>query len=235
MAVGRSDLDDLFARYGSEFDWDLVFVDEGQDWPADEIAILRHLYGAERLTVSDGVDQYVRETVADWSRGARGAPARARRLNRCMRMKANLAAFVSGMATNLGIVDWDLEPNAEATGGRVIIVEGDLSAQPLLLQRWCDEAKTLGNSPVDMLACMPPSLVDHLQGERPSRPAVLYENAGGAVWDGASRDLREHFPTHRDQLRFVQYDSCRGLEGWAVVNYRLDELWDYMLPEIINL
>ena len=34
---------------------------EGQDWPADEIAILRYLYGPERLTVSDGVDQYVRE------------------------------------------------------------------------------------------------------------------------------------------------------------------------------
>jgi hypothetical protein len=47
------------------------------------------------------------------------------------------------------------------------------------------------------------------------------------VWDGTSRDVREHFPTHRDQLRFVQYDSCRGLEGWTAINFQLDTLWDY--------
>jgi hypothetical protein len=28
-------------------------------------------------------------------------------------------------------------------------------------------------------------------------------------------------------LRFVQYDSCRGLEGWTVFNYLLEELWEY--------
>jgi hypothetical protein len=55
-------------------------------------------------------------------------------------------------------------------------------------------------------------------------PAI---RSGGSVWDGTSRDVREHFPTHRDQLRFVQYDSCRGLEGWTVINFQLDTLWDY--------
>jgi superfamily I DNA and RNA helicase len=42
--VSRGDLDALMKQHGAEFDWDLVFVDEGQDWPADEIAILRHLW-----------------------------------------------------------------------------------------------------------------------------------------------------------------------------------------------
>jgi hypothetical protein len=25
----------------------------------------------------------------------------------------------------------------------------------------------------------------------------------------------------------VQYDSCRGLEGWTVINYGFDEFWSY--------
>jgi hypothetical protein len=225
--VSRKDLDTLMKQHGAEFDWDLVFVDEGQDWPADEIAILRHLYGPERLTVSDGVDQYVRESVADWSQGVSRTSLRARRLTRCMRMKANLAAFVSGMALSLGIDDWDLEPNTDAPGGRVIVVEGDLASRPELLQGWCDEANALGNSPVDMLACVPPLMVEAGQPGQLCRPAHNYVSSGGSVWDGTSRDVREHFPTHRDQLRFVQYDSCRGLEGWTVINYQLDALWDY--------
>ncbi|HZR75123.1 RNA helicase [Bradyrhizobium sp.] len=226
-AVSRGDLDTLMKQHGAEFDWDLVFVDEAQDWPADEIAILRHLYGPERLVVSDGIDQYVRESVADWSQGVSRTSLRARRLTRCMRMKANLAAFVSDMASSLRIDDWDLEPNTDAPGGRVIVVEGDLASRPDLLQGWCNDASALGNAPVDMLACLPPTLIEPKQSGQLCWPALHYERSGGSVWDGTSRDVREHFPTHRDQLRFVQYDSCRGLEGWIVINYQLDTLWDY--------
>ncbi len=216
-AVSRGDLDALMMQHGADFDWE----------PADEIAILRHLYGPERLTVSDGVDQYVRESVADWSQGVSRSSLRARRLTRCMRMKANLAAFVSDMASNLGIDDWDLEPNTDAPGGRVIVVEGDLAIRSDLLQGWCDDASALGNAPVDMLACVSPLMVEAGQPGQLCRPALSYERKGGRVWDGTSRDVREHFPTHRDQLRFVQYDSCRGLEGWTVINFQLDTLWDY--------
>jgi hypothetical protein len=30
-----------------------------------------------------------------------------------------------------------------------------------------------------------------------------------------------------DEFRIVQYDSCRGLEGWTVVNLAFDALYDY--------
>jgi hypothetical protein len=29
------------------------------------------------------------------------------------------------------------------------------------------------------------------------------------------------------QLRIVQYDSCRGLEGWVVINFGLDTFYEY--------
>lgn len=226
-AVSRADLDSLVRQQAQDFDWDLVFVDEGQDWPQDEIAILRAFYGPQRLAVSDGVDQFVRGSLADWSAGVPKPSLRSRPLTRCMRMKANLAAFVGDMAEQLGLDGWDLEPNPEASGGRVIVVEGDLTSDRTLLAQLCAEAGALGNHPVDMLACVPPVLIDPLQPDHLCRPAAHYVEAGGTVWDGTSRDVREHFPSHRDQLRFVQYDSCRGLEGWTTINYALDELWAY--------
>jgi hypothetical protein len=226
-AVSRDDLDALLQRQPTDLEWDLVFIDEGQDWPCDEIAILRAVYGPDRLTISDGVDQFVRESVADWSIGVPKSSLKARRLTRCMRMKANLAAFVSDMAECLGLENWDIEPNTEASGGRVIIVEGDLASSPSLIAQFCAEARELGNRPVDLLACVPPAMVDPATPDQLCRPAAHYVRAGGAVWDGTSRDVREHFPTHRDQLRFVQYDSCRGLEAWTTINYAIDELWEY--------
>ena len=141
----------------TEFDWDLVFVDEGQDWPGDEIAILNSIYGSRRLVVSDGVDQYVRESIADWSSGLPRNGCKARRLRRCLRMKANLAGFVADIALALRLDEWDLEPNPEAAGGRVIVVEGNLAAHPAWIGDLVTEARSLGNYPVDLLACVPPT------------------------------------------------------------------------------
>jgi hypothetical protein len=62
-------------------------------------------------------------------------------------------------------------------------------------------------------------------------PAENFVKAGGVVWDGTSLDVRENFPVHREQLRFVQYDSCRGLEGWTTINYGLDQLWSYKFQQ----
>jgi hypothetical protein len=212
----------------TEFDWDLVFVDEGQDWPGDEIAILKAVYGPTRLVVSDGVDQYVRDSVADWTLNLSKEESRTRRLKKCLRMKANVASFVADVAMRLGLEDWDLEPNADAGGGRVIIYDGDLATQPDRLAELVEDARKLGNFPVDMLACVPPVARSSGPG---SEPVDAYAGIGGKVWDGTARDVREAYPTDREELRFVQYDSCRGLEGWSVINYNLDQLWDYKLRQ----
>jgi hypothetical protein len=142
-------------------------------------------------------------------------------------MKANLALFVADFATSLGLTDWDLEPNPDANGGRVVVMEGDLTAHPEVYSKLCAEAAKLGNYAVDLLACVPPALVVHDGLESFSTPARALAKQGVKVWDASSIDVRENFPTDRDALRIVQYDSCRGLEGWTVINYGFDELWDY--------
>src|SRR5206468_11793616 len=53
-------------------------------------------------------------------------------------------------------------------------------------------------------------------------------------WDATSRDVRDRYPTDRDALRIVQYDSCRGLEGWTVINYALDQFWQYKFEECVS-
>lgn len=83
----------------------------------------------------------------------------------------------------------------------------------------------LGNYPVDLLACVPPSLVNHDHGEAFSLPGRRLVESGKAVSDASAVDVRAHFPTDRDALRIVQYDSCRGLEGWTVINYGFDDFW----------
>ena len=146
-------------------------------------------------------------------------------------MKANLALFVADCASALGLEDWDLEPNPDANGGRVIIVEGKMAHDISIFERLKEEAAELGNYPVDLLACVPPSLVVHDEDQTYAIPGRAIQQAGGLVWDASSMDVRENYPTERDALRIVQYDSCRGLEGWTVFNYAFDDFYDYKLNQ----
>jgi len=226
-AVSQDDLDSVVQDNADDFLWDVVLVDEGQDWPSNEIDILRAVYQPERIVVADGVDQYVRESVADWASGLPPENLRPRRLRRCLRMKANLAHFVADCAEELGLQNWDLEPNPDANGGRVIIVEGNLSGRTTLIEKVCSEAAELGNYPIDLLACVPPSLVRQDRFGTYSIPGRAIRESGIVVWDASSSDVREYYPTDRDALRIVQYDSCRGLEGWAVISYAIDDFFEY--------
>ena len=57
---------------------------------------------------------------------------------------------------------------------------------------------------------------------------------GFETWDGVDSSIRKEFPKKVDQLRIVQYDSCRGLEGWATFNYAIDQFFDYKLQTFVD-
>lgn len=232
--VSTDDLASIMEEQAEAFSWDVVFVDEGQDWPSNEIEILRTVYHPEQIVVADGVDQYVRASVADWDAGLSRDKFRPRRLRRCLRMKANLAHFVADCAESLNLQNWDLEPNPDANGGRVLIVEGDMARDITIYEQLKTEAARLGNYPVDLLACVPPSLVVCDEGSTYSIPGRTILAGGGLIWDATSVDVREQFPTDRNALRIVQYDSCRGLEGWTVINYAFDDFFDYKYQQWLS-
>lgn len=62
---------------------------------------------------------------------------------------------------------------------------------------------------------------------RSSLAAQKFVEWGFECWDAVDPENREAFPTSLEQFRIVQYDSCRGLEGWVVVCFALDEFFEH--------
>jgi hypothetical protein len=148
-------------------------------------------------------------------------------------MKAGLANFCNAVAAKLGLGTWKVSAHAEAPGGRVIILEGDPFADPALYQGILSAGRSAGNHPVDMLGCVPPQLVERdgdgkavgsLAGKRLS-------DLGVEVWDAVVAVTRTGYPLSPAEFRVVQYDSSRGLEGWAVFLWGLDDFYDYKVGE----
>ncbi len=50
---------------------------------------------------------------------------------------------------------------------------------------------------------------------------------GLEVWDGLTGSGRREIAHSPDQYRLIQYDSCRGLEGWIVFCLGFDDFWNY--------
>ena len=221
-----ADLDQRRQAGHTSFNWDYIFIDEGQDWPSDEPELLFKLYSPQCFVVADGGWQLIRTyEPTDW-RNMLPRPQRTiETLKVCMRMKAGLTRFVLDLAQNLGIPVENWQPNEGLGGGRVIVVEHDYLADPRLHETLLTSNTNDNNKPVDMLFCVSPSLA-RAKGEQ-LNPARRFEEWGQMVWDGTSKEARDSFPTSADQLRVVQYDSCRGLEGWIVVNLDLDGFYDY--------
>jgi hypothetical protein len=224
-ALTAADIEQLMARHPEELRYDHVLIDEGQDWPSGEIGVIRGLFGLERLIVADGIDQFVRGDMADWRAGVEGA-SHTERLKRSLRMKANLARFANAVAEAMGAPGWKVTPSTDAPGGRVIILEGPFGDELVLHHQLMRDLKADGNAPIDCLYCVPPSKVQVTPaGERESIVAAMLKAAGQPCWDGASKDVRRDIPRDIEAARIVQYQSCRGLEGWTVVTLALDEFW----------
>jgi hypothetical protein len=231
-AVSLADLEELVTTDSEVFSWDYIFIDEGQDWPSNERDLLLHLYSSSQLMVADGIDQLVRRnTPLDWRKGLKHSESQVLPLKKTLRMKAGLARFVSAVARHLGLLYSEWEANEEIPGGHVIIVEGSYFQNKDLHERLLRANARDGNYPIDILFCVPPNLVSHLNESKATRsaPATIFEQWGFSTWDGASEDVRDGYPTDTDQLRIVQYESCRGLEGWVVVNLGLDRFYSLKL------
>lgn len=235
-AITSADIEQLATSDFETFRWDYVFVDEGQDWPSNERDLLTMLYSFSRLVVADGIDQLVRSNqAANWQKTMRPDQYQVITLKQSLRMKAGLARFVTAVARNLGLLRSGWVPNEEIPGGRVIILEGSYFANRSLHDRLITENAEDGNAPIDMLFCVPPQLVTHHQdGSTQSVPATIFAGWGLKTWDGASEHVRDSYPTDINQFRIVQYESCRGLEGWTVVNFALDRFYENKLAMAVT-
>lgn len=224
------DFTELKQNRSSDFLWDYIFIDEAQDWPDDERQILFHFYPHTVFAVADGIDQLIRSAQsANWTHSVTRTDRTVNPLRTCLRMKASLTRFVSTLAGQLGLSPNEWRANEQVPGGRVIIVEGESIYQQSFFTDLMAYNTAAGNEPIDMLFCVPPNLAHQTNA---LRPASRFTGWGFKVWDGTNPSIRGSYPTDNQQLRLVQYDSCRGLEGWVVVNFELDSFFDYKLNQL---
>jgi hypothetical protein len=213
-----------------ELAWDILLIDEGQDWPKDEQEILIKIFNSDNLIVADGIDQLVRSPKqAEWDLVENHYKPPGEKKSR--RQKANLTRFQKILATELRI-KWDIEPNSDLPGGKIIIQVGKYTRK--LHDSLIKELYESKNREYEMLFLVPPNLVstDKETKERFFKNKDEWESFGISLWDGTSRDIRTEYPTKVEQHRLLQYDSCRGLEGWTVVCNNLDDFYDYKLKTV---
>jgi hypothetical protein len=89
-----------------------------------------------------------------------------------------------------------------------------------------------------MLFLVPPILVKNEQvinefNQKINKKSFIhlddFKNKGINLWDGTNSDLRNEYVVNLDEHRLLQYESCRGLEGWSVICLDFDEFIKYKM------
>ena len=209
--------------------YDFVCVDEAQDFPEDERDVIHKLFGVGNCVVADGVDQLVRPTsICDWRHtNEANELTQTIALRYSLRMQTNICLFANSFALKMGLTDWRVDPNPKLPGGRIVISRDPNFLKNELYDDLSRQNSDAGNMPVDMLFCVPNSLIDRSDAESLCVPCKAFVQNGKEVWDGTRRDTRKMPALDNNLHRFVHYESCRGLEGWITVLYGLDDFYDF--------
>lgn len=196
--------------------YDYVFVDEAQDWEKPVANALKKICRKSHIVIADGIDQFMRSSDhTDW--GASRMP----KLKICKRQRRNLTLFAKAFASKMGVY-WDVEPNTDFPGGKVIITS---NLEKPLLDRLMKEAKEHGCSEYDMMFLAPNSLTS--SGHFANLQA--YKSVGINLYDATNKLVRDKIYDDQDaknkECRVYNYESCRGLEAWTTICMRFDELF----------
>ena len=224
----KEDIETLKDMAETPIDWDYILIDEAQDFCDIEKKILIKIYGANRLIVADGVDQFMRTTHRQiWEKDIdRDLVKKVKPMELERRQKANLVSFVNAFA-KLSNLDWKVRPNNNLPGGEIKIYPQFNNQIYKNLYQNCNNNNCEN---YDILILQPPTQVaTDEKGNRYFKKAKTnIETAKIPIFDGINNHNRTTYPT-KDQCRIYQYDSCRGLEGWCVVCADFDELIQYKL------
>lgn len=199
-------------------DWDYVLIDEAQDWSALERDLILKLFDRGRIIVADGGQQFVRRIdVCDWS------IIRERnniKLKYCLRQKENLVSFLNAYTQHMEILGGKVTTKKNMPGGKIIITD-DTGLYDIHNQEMA-RLKQAGNIAYDMLYLVPHALVGRKNGDSHFTLKQEFERRGIFIWDGTCRANRDGYSIDAEEIRLLQYDSARGLEGWTVVCMDLD-------------
>lgn len=203
----------------SYLDWDYLLIDEAQDWNEAERDIVLKLFDKGNIIVADGGNQFVRRgKVCDWTVIHERNNIK---LKYCLRQKENIISFLNLLTKAMGISAGKILGTDKMPGGKVRIISSDK-----LFETHNEEMKLLKekeNIAYDMLYLVPHSLVRKDGMDSCFAMKTEFENNGVFLWDGTNSNNRESYSVRNDEVRVLQYDSARGLEGWTVVCMDFDE------------
>ena len=207
-----------------ENEWDYVLVDEAQDWSPIEVSILTSIFRPEQIVIADGVDQFVRTSLnaCSWHNSNSSQVV----YTQSLRQKSNLVSFVNAFAESAGLINWKIDANSNLRGGRVIVTS---KINKNLLDEVKNECLAQHNAMYDILF-----LAESTIGS----PAIMnkllpeWRKLGFPLFDGTQKDNREYYSIDVEEARIFHYNSCRGIEGWAVVCLYLDMLVDEKLKNM---
>ena len=204
-------------------DWDYVLIDEAQDWTNTERDIILKLFDSGKIIVADGGQQFVRNIDAcDWSivRNRNNI-----KLKYCLRQKENLVKFLNVYTEKSQILGGKILTHNEMPGGKIVIA----SKQEYIntIKNELKRLKDSGNTAYDFLILVPPSLVHKKNGENSFKLKMQFAEEGLFVWDGTREISRGEYSVNIEEMRVLQYDSARGLEGWTVACLDFDEFIEH--------
>ena len=230
--IQDKEIQDLMRSRHDKVAWDYILIDESQDWGELEKSIIFRIFGKEKVIIADGVDQLVRtQKKCNWVSGLKpDIDFKKTNEKKGLRQEVNLVSFINAYAKQLGII-WELEPKQELIGGKIIISLKDYSKE--LHENEVKRCKEFGNSEYEMMFLVPPNLVSTTHDENGESKNFKLHNEfkqmGINIWDSTSKDIRSQYIVDLTQHRLLQYESCRGLEGWTVVCLHLDEFIRYKM------
>lgn len=234
--INETDIQNLMNSRHEQVAWDFLLIDEAQDWNEIEKYLIFKIFGKERVIIADGVDQLVRgQKKCNWTQKLHMSEFIKTNEKKGLRQKVNLVNFVNELAKKLD-VNWSIEPKDELIGGSVIVKTN--SYDSAFHNEIFNSCKTNGNSAYEMMFLVPPILVkNELKADEYGKQKVHksflnindFNQKGIKLWDGTNSDLRSEYVVDLDEHRLLQYESCRGLEGWTVVCLEFDEFIKYKM------
>lgn len=196
--------------------WDYVLIDEAQDWDPIERDILVKVYGAKRLIIADGGQQFIRSNNhLDW--GGKEVPLELGR-----RQKSSLVKFLNLLAEEMGM-SWTQKNDKDLKGGKVRIIKNYEDIHPQIIS-YCQDQECEN---YDILFLVPPQMVEHENSHSYFCKLQEWKEKDIVVFDGTDERKRDEYPSKAEECRLFQYESCRGLEGWVIVCMQFDKLIEF--------
>jgi len=194
-----------------ELNWDIVFVDESQDWYPEERDILYKLYGPQNFVIAYGSHQLVRQLKPlDWTKGTQLAPPI--NLEQSFRQKMNLCFFINAFSERIDF-NRKIKINDNLNGGGIFVFTRVFNIEDYKLQlNYC--VKECKNAAYDLLI---------LVNNTSDGLLNTFKTHGISFHDGTQNKNKGKYPSNVEASRLYNYKSCRGLEGWTVVASNLDQ------------